>query len=202
MSLLLNMLSRLVITFLPRSKRLLISWLQSPSAVILEPRKIVSHCFQCFHCFRIYLPWSDGTRCHDLSFLSVEFYANFFTLLFHFHQEALKFFAFCHQGGVICISEVIDISPCNLNSSLCFIQPRVLMMYSAYKLNKQGDNIQPWHTPFPVWNQSVIPCPVLTVASWPTYRFLRRQVRWSCIPISEFSTVCGDPHSQRLWHSQ
>ena len=68
-SLLLNMLSRLVITFLPRSKRLLIAWLQSPSAVILEPRKIVSHCF---HCFPIYFPWSDGTRCHDLSFLNVE----------------------------------------------------------------------------------------------------------------------------------
>ena len=53
MSLLFNMLSRLVLTFCPRSKRLLISWLQSPSAVILEPRKIVSHCF---HCFPIYLP--------------------------------------------------------------------------------------------------------------------------------------------------
>ena len=53
MSLLFNMLSRLVITFLPRRKRSLISWLQSPSAVILEPRKIVSHCF---HCFPIYLP--------------------------------------------------------------------------------------------------------------------------------------------------
>ena len=53
MSLLFNMLSRLVITSLPRSKHLLILWLQSPSAVILEPRKIVSHCF---HCFPIYLP--------------------------------------------------------------------------------------------------------------------------------------------------
>ena len=53
MSLLFNKLSRLVITFLPRSKRLLISWLQSPSAVILEPRKIVSHCF---HYFPFYLP--------------------------------------------------------------------------------------------------------------------------------------------------
>ena len=52
-SLLFNVLSRLVITFLPRSKCLLISWLQSPSAVILEPKKIVSHCF---HCFPIYLP--------------------------------------------------------------------------------------------------------------------------------------------------
>ena len=48
MSLLFNMLSRLVITFLPRSKCLLISWLQSSSTVILEPRKIVSHCFHCF----------------------------------------------------------------------------------------------------------------------------------------------------------
>ena len=66
MSLLFNMLSRLVITFLPRSKCLLISWLQSPSAVILEPPKIVSHCFP------IYLPWSHVTRCHDLSFLNVE----------------------------------------------------------------------------------------------------------------------------------
>ena len=68
MSLLLNRLSRLVITFLPRIKRLLISWLQSPSAMILEPPKI-SHCF---HCFPIYLPWSDGTRCHDLHFLNAE----------------------------------------------------------------------------------------------------------------------------------
>ena len=70
MSLLFNMLSRLVITFLPRSKRLLISWLQSPSAGILEqpPKKSLS----LFPLFPIYLPWSDGTRCHDLSFLNVE----------------------------------------------------------------------------------------------------------------------------------
>ena len=68
MSLLFNMLSRLVITLLPRSKCVLISWLQSSSAVILEPPKNkVSHCN---HCFLIYLPWSDGTECHDLSFLS------------------------------------------------------------------------------------------------------------------------------------
>ena len=71
MYLLLNMLSRLVITFLQRSKRLLISWLQSPSAVILEPRKI--KVWLCFHCFPIYFPWSHGTRCHDLRFLNIEF---------------------------------------------------------------------------------------------------------------------------------
>ena len=69
-SLIFNKLSRLVITFLPRSKRLLISWLQSPSAVILKPPK--NKVWHCFHCFPIYFPWSNGTRCHDLSFLNVE----------------------------------------------------------------------------------------------------------------------------------
>ena len=70
MSLFLNMLSRLVITFLPKSKHLLISWLQSPSAVSLEPPK--NKVWYCFHRFPICLPWSDGTRCHDLRFLNVE----------------------------------------------------------------------------------------------------------------------------------
>ena len=120
MSLLFNRLSRLVITFLSRSKHLLISWLQSPSAVILEPQIILSHCF---HCFPIYLPWSDGIGCHDLSFVNVESLASLFTLLFHLHHEALQLlFAVCHKGGIICISEVIGISPGNLDSSLDWIE--------------------------------------------------------------------------------
>ena len=69
-SLLFNMLSRLVIAFLQRSKRLLISLLQSPSVVILEPPELKSHWF---HCFPIYLPRSDGTGCHDLRFLNIAF---------------------------------------------------------------------------------------------------------------------------------
>ena len=85
MSLLFNMLSRLVITFLPRSKRLLISWLQSPSAVILELKKIESATVSSVSpsiCHEVMGPdsWS-----HDLSFQNVEFQANFFTLLFHFN---------------------------------------------------------------------------------------------------------------------
>ena len=60
--------------------------------------------------------------------------------------------------------------------------PAFLMMYSAYKLNKQGDNIQPWRTPFPIWNQSVVPCPVLTVC------FL------TCIQISQEA-------GQVVWYS-
>jgi len=71
MSLLFNMLSRFVIVFLPRNKHLLISWLQSLSAVILEPpQNKVCHYF---HFFPIHLRWSDGTRCHDPSFLNIEF---------------------------------------------------------------------------------------------------------------------------------
>ena len=54
----------------------------------------------------------------------------------------------------------------------------------VYELNKQGDNIQPWHTPFPILNQSIVPCPFLTVTSWPAYGFLRRQMRWSDMPIT------------------
>ena len=96
-------------------------------------------------------------------------------------------------------------------------------MYSAYKLNKQGDNIQPWCTLFFIWNQSVVPCPVLTVASWPAYRFLKRQVSNQihlkchyCVWLSSHkkkvlncisTSVCGKPWlgryfrdiTRRLW---
>ena len=69
-SLLFNMLSKSIIAFPPRSKHLLILWPVSPFAMILEPKKPVFHCF---HCFPTYSERSDGTRCHDLGFLNVEF---------------------------------------------------------------------------------------------------------------------------------
>ena len=80
-----NMLSRLVVAFLPRSERLLLSWLQSPSAVILEPKEIKSATVSTF----------PPSICHEVMglgamifvFLNVEFQASFFALLFHFHQE-------------------------------------------------------------------------------------------------------------------
>ena len=97
----------------------------------------------------------------------------------HFSSSSL-----CHKGGVLWISEVIDIPPCNLDSSFESSSLAFCMMYSAYKLNKQGDSIYPCLTPFPIWDQSYVPCLILTVASWLAYRFLRRQVRWSGIPIS------------------
>ena len=84
MSLLFNMLSSLVITFLQRSKHLLISWLQSPPAVILEPPKINS----------VTVSIVSPSICHDLGFMNVESQANFFSLLFHFNQETLVLLCF------------------------------------------------------------------------------------------------------------
>ena len=172
-SLLFNMLSRLVIAFLPRSKSLLISWLQSPSAVILEPPKIkVSHCF---HCFPIYLPWGDGNDAMILVFWMLNIKSTFSLTSFTFIK---RLFSSSSLSAIRVVSSAylrlfifllaILIAAC-ASSSLVFH-----MMYSAYKFNKQGDNIQPWCTPFSIWKQSVVPCPVLTVASWPAYRFLKR----------------------------
>ena len=67
-SLLFVTLYRFVIAFLPQSNHLLTSWLWSPFAEILEPKKKICHCF---HLFPFYLPWSDEARCHDLSFFNI-----------------------------------------------------------------------------------------------------------------------------------
>ena len=73
MSLLFSMLSRLVIAFLPSSKCLLISWLQSWSPFYSDFGAQENKVCHCFHCFPFYLRWSDQTRCRDLHFLNVEF---------------------------------------------------------------------------------------------------------------------------------
>ena len=154
LSLLFNMLSRLVRTFLPRSKHLLISWLQSPSAVILEPPKIKS---ATVFSFPIYLQWSDGAGCHDLSLLNVENFKPTFSLSsFTFIK---RLFSSSSLSAVRVVSSaylrLLIFLPAVLSPACASSSPVFLMMYSAYKLNKQGDNIQSWHTPFPIWNQSV-----------------------------------------------
>ena len=98
MSLLFNMRSRFVLSFLPRSKRLLISWLQSPSAVILEPKK--NKVCHCFHCFSIYLPWSDGTGAIILVFWVLSFKPTFSLSSFTFNKRLFhSFFYVCDKGG-------------------------------------------------------------------------------------------------------
>ena len=143
----------------------------------------------CFNFFPIYLPWNDGTRCHDLSFWMLSFKSAFlcssftfikrlFSSFIHFHQE---FFSSSSISAIRMVSSAYPrllifllaiLIPPWASSSLAF-----RMMYSAFKLNKQVDNIQTLHTPFPILNQSIVTYPILTVASWPAYRFLKRQVR-------------------------
>ena len=177
MSLFFNMLSRLVVAFLPRSKHLLISWLQSPSAVILEPQKIKSVTVSPSICHEVMGPdamifvfWmlSFKPACSLSSFTFVK------RLFISSSLYAIREVSSAYLRFLIFLLAIL-IPACD-SSNLAFY-----MMYSAYKLNKQGDNIQPWRTPFLIWNQSVVPCPVLTVASWPAFRFLRRQVRWSVL---------------------
>ena len=182
MSLLFNMLSRLVITFLPRSKHLLISWLWSPSEVILEPRKIKS----------LTVSTVSPSICHEvmgpdamiLVFWMLSFKPTFSLSSFRFLKRlfsssfpAIRVVSYAYLRLLIFL-------PAILFPGYASSIPAFLMMYSVYKLNKQGDNIQPWQTPFLIRNPSIVPCLVLTVASWPTYRFLKRQIRWSGIPIS------------------
>ena len=134
----------------------------------------------------IYLLWSDRTRCHDLTFLNVESFKPTFSLSsFTFIK---RLFSSSLLSGIRVVSSaylrLLIFLPAIFIPACASSSPAFLTMYSAYKLIKQGGNIQPWHTPFPIWNQSVVPCPVPTVASWPAYRFLRRQVRWSGIYMS------------------
>ena len=178
MSLLFNTLSRFRITSIPMSKCLLISWLQSLSLVILEPKKIKSVIVSTFSpciCHEVM-----GLDAMILVFLMLSFKPAFslssFTLI-------KRLFSSSFYSVTVCISEVIDISPGNLDSSLWFIQPGISHDVLCIDLNKYSDNIQPCHTPFSIepvensMNKSVVSCPVLTIASWPTYSFLRGQVR-------------------------
>ena len=168
MSLLLNMLSGLVITFLPRSKRLFISWLQSPFAVILEPQRIKSD--------------TVSTVCPSIShevmgpdamifvFWMLSFKPTFSLSSFTFIK---KLFSSSSLSAIRVVPSVylrlLIFLPAILIPACASSSPAFLMMYSAYTF-RQGDNIQPWCTPFPIWSQSVVPCPVLTVASWPAYK--------------------------------
>ena len=123
MSLLFNMLPRLVIAFLPRSKSLKISWLQSPSAVILEPKKIKS----------VTVSTVSPSICHEVmgpDAMILVFWCWVLSQLSHSplsfsSRGSLALLHFCCKCGVICTSEVIDISPGNLDSSLCFLQSSI-----------------------------------------------------------------------------
>ena len=144
------------------------------------PKDKICHYFQFLP---IYFPWNDGIRYHDLSFWMLSFKPAFSLSSFIFIKRlfsspslsAIRVVSSAYLKLLIFLLRIL-ISACE-SSSLAF------RIYSAYKLNKQGDNIQPCHIPFPVLNQSIVPHLAITVASWPAYRFFMRQVWWSDIPI-------------------
>ena len=138
-----------------------------------------------FHLFPFYLPWVIGPDATTLVFLIFRFKPalslSSFTLikgLFSSYSPSASRVVSATYLRLLMFLPTILIPACN-SSSLAF-----LMMLSAYRLNKQGDNRQPCCTPFSVLNQSVFPYRVLTLASWPTNRFLRRQIGCPGIPIS------------------
>ena len=163
----------------------LMSLMQSQSTVILKPKKIKSVTFSSV----------SPSICHEvmgqdamiLVFWMLNFKPTFslssFTCikcLFSSSLSARRVGSSAYLRLLIFLTAILI--PAYPSSS-----PAFPMMYTACKLNKQGDDIQPWCTPFPIWNQSVVPCPVLTVASWPTYRFLRKASFTSCLT----KVLCG-----------
>ena len=185
------MLSRLDIAFLPKSKHFKISWLQAPSVVILETKKWCLSLFLLFlHLFTTkwwdQMPWSSFFKCWVLS------------QLFHFPLS------FSSRGSLVPLHfqpylRLLIFLPTVLIPACASSSPAFHMMYSAYKLNKQGDNIQPWRTPFPNLE------PVCCSMSGSNCCFL------TCIQVSQKAgkvvwyshffknfPVCCDPRNQRL----
>ena len=115
-----------------------------------------------FHCFSFYLPWSHGTGCHDLDFWMLSFKLTFSLSSFIFIKRlfsssslsAIKLVLSAYLRLLIILFEILN--PACASYSLAFC-----IMDSAYKLNKQGDNIKPWCIPLPILSQFVVPFPVL-----------------------------------------
>ena len=133
----------------------LISWLQSPSAVVLEPKKLKS----------VTVSIVPPSICHEVMGPDAMIFV-FWMLSFKpvFSLSSFTFFKRLFSSSLLYAIRVVlpaylrllifplsILIPTHATSSLAFH-----MMYSAYKLNKQGDNIQPWCTPFPILNQSAV----------------------------------------------
>ena len=151
MSLIFHMLSRFVIVFLPRSKHLLISWLQSPSAVILESKKIKS----------VTVSTVSPSICHDMIgpdamifvFWMFNFKSAFDSPLSSSSRGSLVLLHFLPQRWChLLIWGYLYFSWQSWLQLVLLPAWHIYMMYFAYRLNKQDENIQPWCTPFPIWN--------------------------------------------------
>ena len=191
------MLSRLVIAFLPGRKHLLISWLQSPSAVIWDHKKIRSAT----------VPTVSPSICREVTGPDVMIFVfwmlsfkptfsltslTFIKRLFSSSLSAIRVVSSAYLRLLIFLLTILIPACASSCSAFIMMYPAYILecevkeawhaavhgvtksqtrlcdwieLNPAYKLNKQGNNIQPWRTPFPIWSQSVVPCPVLTIVS-------------------------------------
>ena len=137
--------------------------LQSPSTVVLEPKERNSHCF---HLFLFYLPWSDGTRCCDLRFFLILTFKPAFSLTSSILIKRLSSSSLLSAIRMISSVYLMLLFLLGILIPACEeSNPTFLIMQSAYKLNKQGDDIHPRHSLFLILNQSFVLCKVLIVSS-------------------------------------
>ena len=188
------MLSSFVIAFLPRSKHLNFMISVTVHNDLGAQEKKICHRF---HFFPFCLPWSDGSRCHDLSFWMLSFKSAFSLSSFTFIKSSSSFSAIRVVSSAYLRLLIFLLSI--LIPACASSRPVFHIMYSAYKLNKQGDNIQPWCTPFP--NLEPLRCSM----SGANCCFLTHiqvsqdagKVVWYSHVFKNFP-VCCDPRSQRL----
>ena len=156
-----------LMAFLPRSNRLLISWLQSPSTVILEPKKkksvthfsSVQFSHSTVHLFPFYLPCSNWGGCHDLILFYLVFslkpalsLSSFILIKSLFSSSSLSAIRMVSSAFLRLLMFLLPILILACNSS----SPAFLMMCSAYRLNKKVDTRSCLNTLFSILNQSVV----------------------------------------------
>ena len=152
--------------------------------MILEPTP------QIFHFSPIYLPWNDGLDAMIFVFWKLSFKPTFSRSSFTFIK---RFFSFSLLYTITMVSsayQVVGLSHSDLDSSLWVIQFGILPDVLCIEVKQARWQYTALTYSFPILNHSVVPCLVLTIASGPAYKFLRRQVRW-----------CGIPISWRIFHS-
>ena len=164
MSLHFNTLSRFAIAFLPRSKHLFISWLYSLSIVILKPKNMKSATVSTF----------SPSICHEVMRLDA--------MILGFWMLSFKPPLSPSSWSSLVPLHFLPLEWYHLHiwGYWYFSWRSWFQLHPAWDFTwctKQGDNIQPWHTPSLILNQSIVPCLALTVASFPAYKFLKRQVR-------------------------
>ena len=148
------------------------------------------------HCFHYFPIWHEVMRLEVmmLVFWMLSFKSAFLLSSFTFIKRLFSSLLFAIRVlSSVCLKLLIFL-PAILPPACASSSPAFCRVCSTYKLNNQGDNIQPWHTPFLIWNQSVVPCLVLTA-----YRSLRRQVRRPGTPILPESSSSSQGINVKRW---